>query len=317
VLTAVVLWNANPRAVLSATANADLRWIGIALALVVIDRALMAYRWIVLLGPIDPRSRPPLRDVLRIFFVSTFVGTFLPGSVGGDVVRAYGLSRLNVSSAIAAASVIMDRVLGVFSIVLVGAAGLFLAGRSDLLSDRAVLVPLAAAGAGCIAAATIVFTDSGAAVAQRVARMLPLSRPRRIAADLTQAARAYSRFHADLLNVLAGSVAVQLLRILQAYALGHSLGITTGLAVYLAFVPLILLVMLMPVTINGIGTSQAAFVWFLGLANVQEAPAFALSVLFLALGVVGNLPGGLLYARGPARSDPQTQESASRRTDGE
>ena len=36
---------------------------------------------------------------MRIFFVSTFVGTFLPASVGGDAVRAYSLARLNVAAA--------------------------------------------------------------------------------------------------------------------------------------------------------------------------------------------------------------------------
>jgi amino acid transporter len=30
--------------------------------------------------------------------------------------------------------------------------------------------------------------------------------------------------------------------------------------------------------------------------NVDRADAFALSILFVALGIVGNLPGGLLYA---------------------
>jgi len=63
-------------------------------------------------------------------------------------------------------------------------------------------------------------------------------------------------------------------------------------------VPVILLVMLLPVTFNGIGTSQAAFVWFFGRVGVASPAAFALSVLFVALGVVGNLPGGILYALG-------------------
>ena len=89
--------------------------------------------------------------------------------------------------------------------------------------------------------------------------------------------------------------------------LGAGLGIALPLATYFAFVPLILLVMLLPVTFNGIGTSQAAFVWFFGRAGVPAAPAFALSVLFVALGVVGNLPGGLLYTMGHARANPRTE----------
>ena len=61
------------------------------------------------------------------------------------------------------------------------------------------------------------------------------------------------------------------------------------------------LVLLLPITINGLGTCQAAFVWSFGTVGVGAADAFALSVLFLALGIVGNLPGGVLYATGGLR----------------
>ena len=64
----------------------------------------------------------------------------------------------------------------------------------------------------------------------------------------------------------------------------------------MAFVPLILLIMLLPITVNGIGTSQGAFVWLFGTVGVPAPSAFALSVLFLGLGIVGNLPGAILYA---------------------
>ena len=46
---------------------------------------------------------------------------------------------------------------------------------------------------------------------------------------------------------------------------------TLPLTAYFAFIPLILLVMLLPVTFNGIGTSQAAFVWFFARAGVPAA----------------------------------------------
>ena len=62
-----------------------------------VDRALMALRWMELLCALTPGSRPPLAAVLRMFFVSTFVGTFLP-SVGGDVYRAYACRGMTSSS---------------------------------------------------------------------------------------------------------------------------------------------------------------------------------------------------------------------------
>src|SRR5205085_6070523 len=91
-------------------------------------------------------------------------------------------------------------------------------------------------------------------------------------------------------------------RIVQAYCLGRSLGIDAGPAAYFAFIPVILLIMLLPITVNGLGTSQAAFVWFFARVGIANAPAFVLSLLFVGLGVVGNLPGGFLYAISPART---------------
>ena len=302
-LTAFVLWRADPSAVVEAAARADLRWIGMAIVLVVADRALMAYRWIVLLAPIPRIGRPRLGALMRIFFTSTFAGTFLPASVGGDAVRAYALARLRVAPAVAVTSVVMDRLLGVLSIVLVGIVGLLIVGSRDLWSTNVIGFALLAAASACAAGAMVVFSASVSRLAQTLAERLPFARLRAIAGDLVAATRAYSSFRGELANVLAGSIAVQVLRVIQAYCLGRALGIDASAVVYFAFVPLILLVMLLPVTINGLGTSQVAFVWFFGRIGVPQAEAFALSVLFVALGIVGNLPGGFLYAFSP-RSSP-------------
>jgi glycosyltransferase 2 family protein len=294
-LTAYILWRSHPRDVLAAVAAADWRLVAIAVALVLVDRALMAYRWLLLLCIVDPAERPPFREIMRIFFVSTFVGTFLPASIGSDAVRAYSMTRLNVRGRDAVASVFMDRMLGVASILVMAAVGLSLA--RDLAGNRTIVLALTVAAAACAATLLVVFSDGAARLAAGAIATLP-ARLHGFADGLLASIRRYSAYHGQLANVLLGSLAVQALRIIQAYFLGSGLGIAAPATTYFAFVPLILLVMLLPVTFNGIGTSQAAFVWFFGRAGVAAPPAFALSVLFVALGVVGNLPGGLLYALG-------------------
>lgn len=294
-LTAYILWKSHPGAVFAAAGGADWRLISIAVLLVLFDRALMAYRWVVLLCTIDLASRPPLTSVMRIFFVSTFVGTFLPASVGGDAVRAYSINQLNVHGGDAVASVFMDRMLGLASILVMALVGLALA--RDLAGNVAILISLALAAAASALTLLMVFHAGAAGLAAAaIARVRPTVR--HPAQRVLESIRRYARFHHQLVNVLMCSIAVQVLRIIQAYCLGRSLGIDAPLGVYFAFVPLILLVMLLPITVNGIGTSQAAFVWFFARAGVAPAAAFALSVLFVALGIVGNLPGGLLYALG-------------------
>jgi uncharacterized protein (TIRG00374 family) len=293
-LTALLLWQSDPRSVWSAGRDADLRWIALACGLVLVDRVLMAYRWLTLLRPLNPAERPPLGAVMRIFFVSTFVGTFLPASVGGDAVRAYSLAREGVAGVDALASVLMDRLIGVVSILIVAVAGAVLARHA--VDIRLLFPALALLTVLCAAALVVVFSPRAASAAAALLSRLP--RGHGTARKLVAAVHRYAEEHNALFNVLLCSLAVQALRVLQTYCLGLSLGLPLGAGVYFALVPIILLVALMPITINGIGTTQAGFVWLFGRVGVGEAPAFALSVLFLAIAVVGNLPGGVLYLTG-------------------
>jgi uncharacterized protein (TIRG00374 family) len=295
-LTAFILWKCDPAEVWHALIGARLWPLCAAAGLVLADRALMAYRWLLLLRPFSSADGPRFPAVMRIFFVSTFVGTFLPASVGGDAVRAYALAREGVSGASALASVLMDRVLGVLSVLLMAVLGLFLMRR--LASNPFIQVSLLVTALGCAAPAVLVFSAPARALATRLLAFAPAGRIQHAVTRLLDAFAQYAPRRADLLNVLGGSIAVQVLRILQAWLLGVALGVPDSLALYFALIPIILLVMLLPITINGIGTSQMGFVGFFGQAGVAYAPAFALSVLFVALGIVGNLPGGVLYLSG-------------------
>jgi uncharacterized membrane protein YbhN (UPF0104 family) len=293
-----VLWAANPTQVLRTAASADWRWIAGAMALVFVDRALMAYRWMVLLCALSPGTRPPFAAVLHIFFVSTFVGSFLP-TLAGDLYRAYSLSRLRVDGVEAAASVIMDRALGVLSMVLVAIAALDFA--RETIGMPGVIPTVAIAATGCLIGAACLYSERAASVAVAATALLPGRKAKMFGAGLIDAVRRYARHHRELTYVLVSSIAVQVLRVLQAYCLGLALGIEAPLWAYFVFVPLIVIVMQIPVTTMGLGTSQLAFAAFFGQVGVASAEAVALSILFVALAVIGNLPGGLLYLVGSGR----------------
>jgi hypothetical protein len=301
-LTAFLLYKSHPADVVRAAAGADLRWIGLAIGLVLVDRTLMALRWIDLLSALTPGSRPRFPIVLRIFFVSSFVSNFVP-SVAADLYRAYALSRYDVHLAESTASVLMDRMLGVLSMVLVGLVALPFA--REIASDRGLVVGLGVTFLGCAMAGLVVFSERAAAVVVTLGTMLPGRRVHRVTASLTDAVRRYARHHKAMIRVLVMSVLVQAIRVLQAWSLGQALGIELSLAMYFALVPAVVLIMQLPVTVNGLGTTQWAFEALFVPRGAAPAPVFALSILFLALGVIGSLPGGLLYAFGepvPAKS---------------
>ena len=292
-LTSFVLWQTNLTNILHHFLNADIKLIGVAALLTVADRIFMAYRWLGLLSSLGRALRPPFHVLMRIFFISTFVGTFLPASVGGEAFRAFSLTRHHVSGPDAIASVFMDRMMGVLSVLILGGGGLLLA--KNLARDPLVLSGLTITACGCVVVALLIFNKQAAAWAHHVSGCLPFKKLKKIGSELIDAIQRYALHRSTLFYVLLCSIAVQIIRILIAYFIGKSLHIDLSLHVYFTLMPLIVLIMLLPVTVSGIGTSQAAFVWFFGRVGVTAEEAFALSVIFVGLSILGNIPGGILY----------------------
>ncbi|MFQ5793036.1 MAG: lysylphosphatidylglycerol synthase transmembrane domain-containing protein, partial [Acidobacteriota bacterium] len=96
--------------------RADGLLVGLTLVMVAMDRCLMATRWMVLLEALG--VHPRRLQVVKIFFLSTFFGSFLPSGIGGEAVRAISSTRLTEKGVESVASVAMDRLLGMLSMLL-------------------------------------------------------------------------------------------------------------------------------------------------------------------------------------------------------
>lgn len=293
-LMAALLFYSDPRAVWESLAGAAPSWLLAAITLVILDRVSNAYRWLLLVRAIEPGRHVALRAAVHVFFVSGFLGSFLPGSVGGDAVRTFALSRLHVPAADAFASVVVDRMLGIASVLLMATGGLAIVGH--LLEPRTQLLLWASTGAPLVVFVLLLF-DPGI-VKQTVAAIVdgPFPTLGRYLARALTAVRQYGEHRGTLLTVLTLSVGVQILRTLQAWSLGQALGIQADAIWYFAFLPVIILVMLLPTSVAGLGTGALAFQLLFGTVGVASADSFALAVLFSGLSLVGTLPGGVLLA---------------------
>jgi uncharacterized protein (TIRG00374 family) len=271
--------------------RADGFLVAMTLLTVFADRALMATRWILLLEALEVRV-PRLR-VIKIFFISTFFGSFLPSGVGGEAVRAVSFTRLSSRAVESVASIVMDRVIGLLSMLLTGL--LSLSFFYHVYPHPALLVIVTALSIG---------TLGGLALA--------LSRPLHdklrgwfgegtssFASWMVKTVDALARYRerVGMLGVvLFVSIGVQLLRVLQAFLLSESMDLGVDAIYFLCFIPPILIVTMLPISVGGWGTANVAYVALFSQVGMDPDGAFVLSVLILALGVVGNLPGGLIYS---------------------
>jgi uncharacterized protein (TIRG00374 family) len=290
-------------------AGASWRWLAVCLALVVADRALMAWRSVTLLRTVEATPRVPLHRLLRLFFVSTFVGTFLPGSIGGDAVRVVSLTRLGVSTSAAAGSVGVDRLLGTVSVLLMAVFGALLAGQA--LDAFWLRLAMLVAAIGVSGAMLLLFDSRVLAGLVRSAGGGRFPTIERWAQKFLAAVRQYGNHHGVLFAILMSSVAVQALRSAQAWCLGLALGFSLGGAWYFALIPFVVIAFLVPASMSGLGFGTWSFVpLFVNLAHLEQPDAVALSLLFWFLGVLGNLPGGLLMLVSPgSESSLKRQET--------
>jgi uncharacterized protein (TIRG00374 family) len=225
----------------------------------------------------------------RLFLVSSFVGSFLPAGVGADAARAYGLSRESVSGSEALASVAIDRLLGVMSIIVMAMVGVVVWKPAR---DPRLIVTIFALMIVC---RLILSADWWL-------RLLVPSRlhDHPVIKRLIRLGEALSRYRGRrsvIARVMIWSLLVQVLRITQAYYLGVGLGMAVPYTYFLLFMPVGLFMLLLPISISGFGVPQGVIVWLLRPVGVPDAQSFALSTLIVLTGLAGNLPGLWLWLR--------------------
>lgn len=262
----------------------------IVLVLLAADRVVTIWRWIVLVRATG--QQVSIKSAAWIHMVSSFVGVATPGGIGGDAARAYTLTQRTAQGSDAVASIAMDRVLGLFSLVLVGLVGVLLWGRQTGTPAAGLALLAILGGLGCVA---LLWIDRfvGVLVPRRL-------RTTRLGTKVVRIADAISQYRGHqgvLAFVLALSIAVQVLRILQAWVMGMGIGMSIGFTYYLVFMPLGLITMLLPISLGGFGLPQLSFVLLLEAQGVPRPDALALSTLIIVTGLVANLPGAVLYLR--------------------
>ena len=289
VILAILAIGIDMRESARAIAQIDLRYLAAVLAMVAVDRAVMILRWILLL-----RARGiaiTTTNAIKLFLVSSFVGSFLPAGIGGDAARAYGLARDAATGSDAVASVAVDRLLGILSLVVMAVVGVLAwtpEGRSDWRMAGAIV-------ALTIACAAVFWAN------ELLRWIIPDHRHERfVTRRLLKVADAVGRYRSHrgvLLHVMAWSIVVQVLRVTQAYLLGLGLAMAVPYAYFLLFMPLGLLMLLLPISISGFGVPQGVIVWLLRPMGVSDSQSFALSTLIVLTGLAGNLPGLWLWLR--------------------
>jgi uncharacterized protein (TIRG00374 family) len=238
----------------------------------------------------------PFRRLLRIYLVCWFFSMVTVGGTGAYVYRVWALSRDTKSAGVAGATLVVDRVAD-----LAGATLLVIAG----LGITAPMFGAWQVGIGAVSLAMLfgfagyVLLGGGSVHLFGVARFLPAAwgnRLRRVAEEFLASARQVGKSGTLWLRILILSLAFLFMSILMNYSVSHLQGWNVPWRYFFAFIPLVGLVSLLPLTVNGIGLSQWVYVYLFAQVGLSPQRALLLSLLILAITVAWALVGGALYA---------------------
>ena len=227
------------------------------------------------------------RLTARLFFEGLFFNQALPSTVGGDGIRIYRSFRSGLPLAAAVNSVILDRVLGLASLMLLAALA------QPLFYDRveSVAARLSFTAVFIIAVVGIVVLLLLAYLPVRLRRWKLI----RGLIGLSHAARRAFATPAVLFPVTILSVIGHLISVVVFYMLAESLGLGVTFLDCLVMVPSVLLLATVPVSVAGWGVREGAMVAAFGLLGVPAGGAAAASVLYGLGMAITALPGGLLW----------------------
>jgi hypothetical protein len=89
-----------------------------------------------------------------------------------------------------------------------------------------------------------------------------------------------------------------LANVVVVWFVGEALGLSVPFAYYAVFVPLVTLLTLAPISLNGMGIREAGAVLFLAPFGIDEGSALCLSVLWFFVLTAVSLSGGGVYLWG-------------------
>jgi glycosyltransferase 2 family protein len=293
-LIGYVLWGTDLAAIRAALADVAPVWLVFAFLLQLPGAALIAWRWSLLL---DAKGvRPGFGYLFGSTMAASFFKQFMPSLIGGDAIRAYDSWRAGVDLGLSMVVLLIDRLLGLATLLSFALAAVaFGVGAVDGMPDvGAWALPLLALIAAMLASLTWWERAPAARLAGWRGR-LPDPAQRKLA-SVGKALRSYRGRPDVLLRGLALSVLLQVNIVVYYWFVARSLGLDVPFEAFFLIVPIAIFVMMIPVSINGIGLREAVFVALLGYWSVPEPVAIAFAWLEFAGFLAFGLLGGVVYA---------------------
>lgn len=306
-----VVMRSNAHGLIEALRNTRVGYLPLAVAACFAVTWLMAYRWGVILAAKGAHFKT--RRLFAFYLIGAFFTSFVPGgAVSGDVARLIYVDREVRDRSLVLSTLVYERLIGVFTLLLIGLASTLMT-RAYGQTDRMIYASEAFLALAFVAIATLMTGYVSSRLARLIRAIGRRLRTVRIAEAAARTLESISELRRDgalLLRTSLISVLIRIVWSLGCYVVAWAMGLPIGLMTLFAFISLVDLVRLMPISVGGLGVREWAVIVLFASLGITREQALTFSILAFVPVYLNAIVGGVVYIS-RARLRRENQQSAS------
>lgn len=244
----------------------DIKYFCFAILIYIIHYLVLSYRLKTIL--IQSKNNFQLIKCFHLIMVGQVFNQILPSSIGGDAVKILYLNRANVKLNISTISIVYDRLIGFFSLLIIAfISHFFISDHIKIISESYL---------------TLIF------VVLVILIILIL-----IFKNLFLKIKFFSTiiFNFKFFHIiLISSIISQLIELYGIYIISKSLNINIDFLYIIAFMPIILLITAVPISIGGWGVRESISIYLFSFLAINE---FKIALFSICIGLVVALTSSI------------------------
>lgn len=285
-------------------ARTDPLLFAVSFAVLCLRNVMGAWRSSMFLGHLGMRHTVAV--LTKYYFIGNFFNLFMPELVGRDLARGYYLYNSGDRKSESVSSIVAERFNGaaaLFTISLIAALAGWALGM-EVVRFNVVRGIAAVFGLFLVVTAVIMHRRTEQALESLLARFgaTRLRTGLVFARDVIT----YCKSPALMARTFAVSLVFQFSGVVATWLIALSLGDSTGFEYFAVILPMIWVVGMLPVSINGLGVREGAFVVLFGAVGMPQETAMAISLLWFAQNIGLGIIGGVLVAGGKGKPGSPT-----------
>ena len=293
---ALVAMRSDAHGLAEALKNTRVAYLPLAVAASFAVTWLMAYRWGTILAASGLRFKTG--RLFLYYLIGIFFTSFVPGGgISGDVARLIYVDREVRDKALVLSTVVYERLVGVFTLLLIGLAATLMT-RATGQTDRLIYVSEGVLALAFIAIALLMSGYVSSRVARFIRKMGRRTRMVRIAEAAARTLESISELRRNgalLFRTSMISILIRLVWSLGCYVVAWAMGLPIALPSLFAFISLVDLVRLMPISVGGLGVREWAVIALFATVGITREQALTFSILAFAPVYLNAILGGILY----------------------